>query len=94
VGTDAGLDAGAPDSAEVGAGEVSLAEMHEVRAEADRFAPIVVDHKLAAKRQCNFERLRDLGLDRGRWRIRDAQLDEPSALARNAGDPAGVGRTG
>jgi outer membrane protein assembly factor BamB len=66
VGADAELDAGSFDGAEVGAGKVSLAEMHEVRAEADRFAPIVVDDELTAVRRIKFERLRDLGFDRGR----------------------------
>ena len=51
MGADAELDAGSFDGAEVGAGKVSLAEMHEVRAEADRFAPIVVNDELAAMRR-------------------------------------------
>ena len=51
MGADAELDAGGFDGAEIGAGKVLLAEMHEVRAEADRFAPIVVDDELAAMRR-------------------------------------------
>src|SRR5439155_638163 len=92
VGADAELDARGSDGVEVGADKVALAEMHEIRAEADRFAPIVVDYELTAMRRSNFERLRDLCLDCGGRRILDAKLNELCALARELRDPGGVGK--
>ena len=64
VRADADPDAGGSDRAEIGAREVSLAEMHEVGAKLDRLAPIIVDDKLAAMGRRNLKRARDLGLDR------------------------------
>ena len=68
--------------------------MHEVRAEADRLTPVIVDDELTAMRRRKFERLRDLGLDRGGRRILDAKLDELCALACEPRDPGGVGKYG
>src|SRR5262245_15362544 len=68
--------------------------MHEVGAEADRFAPIVVDDELAAMRRSNFERFRDLSFDRLRRRFLNAQLDKSCAFAREPRNPGGVRKDG
>src|SRR5262249_46641470 len=91
---DAQLDPRGLDGAEVRAGEVSLAEMHEFGAEIDGLAPIVIDHELAAKRFGGRERTLDLGRDRVRGRVLDAKLNEPCALVGDAGNPGGIGQDG
>ena len=91
---DADPDACGFDRGDVGADEIALAEMHEAGAKIDRLTPIVVDDELAAMGRRKFEGSRNLGLDRKRRHILDAKLDELRALARDAGDPGGVGKDG
>ena len=91
---DADPDACGFDRGNVGTDEVALAEMHEAGAKIDRFTPIVVDDELAAMGRRKFEGSRNLGLDRKRRHILDAKLDELRALARDTGDPGGVGKDG
>src|SRR6478672_10824007 len=91
---DTELDAGRSDGVEVSAGEVSLAEMYEVGTEVDRLTPIVVDHELATLRRSHSKGSCDLSLERSRLRLLDAKLNELCALARDAGNPGGVGKYG
>ena len=76
----------------VGADEIALAEMHEVRAKIDRFTPIVVDDELAAMWPTH-SRVAHLGLDRLR-RMSLTRSWMNLRLACDAGDPGGVGKTG
>ena len=91
---DADPDAGGFDGGDVGAGEILLAEMHEAGAEFDRLAPIVVDDERQPWADANSRARAISVLIRKRRHILDAKLDELRALARDAGDPGGVGKDG
>ena len=91
---DADLDIRSSDSAEIGGDEVLLAEMHEVRAEVDRLAPIVVDDELAAMHRAESDCSLDLTLHDAMGFVFDAELNQLDTAREQPGKPVGVGDDG
>jgi len=94
VGADADPHAGAPNGGKIGARQVLLAEMHEVRSRCDGLAPIVVDHELAAMVGAQCDRLIDPGAHGAGRPVLDAELRELDALGQEASQPISVGNDG
>jgi len=75
MGADPKSESGSLDGGKIGLSQIVLAEMHEVRARCDGFAPIVVDDELAVLRSTELHCFGDLHSDASSIGVLDAKLD-------------------